>query len=61
MYHNFIVLSIYTTIMSGNLNRKRCAYDTVTNFKLKVIQYLEECKNDTTPSNACFVNSGHRG
>ena len=44
MYHNFIVLSIYTTIMSGNLKRKRCAYDT--NFKLKVIQYSEECKNN---------------
>ena len=42
MYHNFIVLSIYTAIMSGNLKRKRCAYDT--NFKLKVIQYLEKCK-----------------
>ena len=37
MFHNFIVLSIYTTIMSGNLKRKRCAYDT--NFKLKVIQF----------------------
>ena len=44
MFHNFIVLSIYTTIMSGNLKRKRCAYDT--NFKLKVIQYSDECKNN---------------
>ena len=45
MFHNFIVLSIYTTIMSGNLKRKRCAYDT--NFKLKVIQYSDECKTLT--------------
>ena len=48
MYHNFIVLSIYTTIMSGNLKRKRCAYDT--NFKLKVIQYSDECKNNKETS-----------
>ena len=46
MYHNFIVISIYTTIMSGNLQRKQCAYDT--NFKLKVIQYSEECKRETS-------------
>ena len=48
MFHNFIVLSIYTTIMSGNLKRKRCAYDT--NFKLKVIQYSDECKNNRETS-----------
>ena len=48
MFHNFIVLSIYTTIMSGNLKRKRCAYDT--NFKLKVIQYSDECKNNRATS-----------
>ena len=48
MYHNFIVLSIYRTIMSGNLKRKRCTYNT--NFKLKVIQYSEECKNNRETS-----------
>ena len=40
--------------MSGNRKRKRCAYDT--NFKLKIIQYSEECKNNRETSRKCNVS-----
>jgi len=35
---------INTTTMSGNLKRKQCAYDPV--FKLKVVQYADNCHNN---------------
>ena len=35
---------IYTMTMSGNLKQKWCAYDTV--FKLKVVQYADNCNNN---------------
>ena len=49
MYHNFIVLSIYTTIMSGNLKLKRCAYEEMYDDMLttdQMIQMLEEEDSD---------------
>jgi len=35
---------IYPTTMSWNLKRKQCAYDS--EFKLKVVQYADNCNNN---------------
>ena len=35
---------IYPMTMSGNLKQKQCGYDT--EFKLKVVQYADNCNNN---------------
>ena len=49
---------IYTMTMSGNLKRKRCAYDT--EFKLKVMSYADSCHNNMLMAHARKCETGEK-